>query len=171
MQTAGCDVVGNSALPFEEIIRFDESENATSSSTDGCQITCPGPIVVRASATGSYHVDDSRVFPYDFTGTNDLGGWMYLNMSFGESPVHPYDRVYEDVRRFRGALEGVSQNWVTVQMSAEGRYAVDFDAAYMGNGCSPHYGRTLERRSTVPHAPGNPHAGGFHIEPLPNINP
>jgi hypothetical protein len=29
-----------------------------------------------------------------------------------------------------------SQNWVIVSMFAEGRYSVDFDAAWLGNGCS-----------------------------------
>jgi hypothetical protein len=34
------------------------------------------------------------------------------------------------------ALPRPSQNWVTVQMYAEGRYAVDFDATALANGCT-----------------------------------
>jgi hypothetical protein len=30
-----------------------------------------------------------------------------------------------------------SQNWVVVSMTASGLYSVDFDAAWLGNGCSP----------------------------------
>ena len=36
-------------------------------------------------------------------------------------------------------VRGVRQNqdWVIVSMFAEGRFSVDFDAAWLGNGCSP----------------------------------
>ena len=30
----------------------------------------------------------------------------------------------------------LSQNWVIVSMFAEGKYGVDFDGAWLGNGCS-----------------------------------
>jgi hypothetical protein len=36
-----------------------------------------------------------------------------------------------------GVTPRASQNWVIVNFQAEGRFSVDFDAAWLGNGCSP----------------------------------
>ena len=47
-------------------------------------------------------------------------GWMYLNL----------DNATNDTPL-------ASQNWVVVSMRAEGRYSVDFDAAWLANGCTP----------------------------------
>ena len=48
---------------------------------------------------------------------NDLGGWFWLSLDNAGRP-RP------------------SQNWISVQMYAEGRYAVDFDATWLANGCT-----------------------------------
>jgi len=63
------------------------------------------------SATAS----NSAIFP-PATG-NDRGGWFWLALDNGARP-RP------------------SQNWISVQMYAEGRYAVDFDATWLANGCT-----------------------------------
>ena len=47
-----------------------------------------------------------------------------------------------------------SQNWVIVSMFAEGRFSVDFDAAWLGNGCS-----SATALSTVPGAFIGPKGG------------
>jgi hypothetical protein len=47
----------------------------------------------------------------------DHGGWFWLSLD-------------------NGAMKRPSQNWVIVQMYAEGRYGVDFDATYLANGCT-----------------------------------
>jgi len=47
----------------------------------------------------------------------DVGGWFWISLD-------------------NGARARASQNWITVQMYAEGRYAVDFDATWLANGCS-----------------------------------
>ena len=50
-------------------------------------------------------------------GSNDRGGWFWLSLD-------------------NGSRSRPSQNWVTVQMYAEGRYGVDFDATWIANGCT-----------------------------------
>ena len=47
----------------------------------------------------------------------DHGGWFWLSLD-------------------NGAMKRPSQNWVIVQMNAEGRYGVDFDATFLANGCT-----------------------------------
>ena len=62
-------------------------------------------------------VADACIYPQLANGA--VGGWMYLNLdnSTTDSPL-------------------ASQNWVVVSMRAEGRYSVDFDAAWLANGCT-----------------------------------
>jgi len=62
-------------------------------------------------------VTDASIFPQ--IGNGAVGGWMYMNLdnSSTDDPI-------------------ASQNWVVVSMRAEGRYSVDFDAAWLANGCS-----------------------------------
>ena len=47
----------------------------------------------------------------------DHGGWLWLSLD-------------------NGTMKRPSQNWVIVQMYAEGRYGVDFDATFLANGCT-----------------------------------
>ena len=47
----------------------------------------------------------------------DHGGWFWLSLD-------------------NGVMKRPSQNWVIVQMYAEGRYGVDFDATFLANGCT-----------------------------------
>lgn len=99
-----------SSSTVTEIVRFDEHENAT---LFGCSlIGCFFLTLPETSSTAT----SSSIYPVMASG--DVGGWMYLNLN--------------DVSRTRP-----SQNWVVVQMSAEGRYSVAFDATMMANGCSP----------------------------------
>jgi hypothetical protein len=62
------------------------------------------------------------VFPQDIL-NDSTGGWVYLNLDNGLAAL--------------AATEFATQNWVVVSMRAEGRYSVDFDAAWLGNGCTP----------------------------------
>lgn len=134
----------NAAIDITRIVRFDESENPTLST--GCQISpCPAETTFVSNEASSRPTTDATAFPPDNTTTTDAGGWMYLNLNNGNTGVAP-------MLTSRTAT-GESQNWVVVQQSAEGRYGIDFDAAYLGNGCSP-----------------NPGAGST-IGPLPNFTP
>ena len=69
------------------------------------------------------------MFPAIPTAAGDVAGWTYLNLDNGQRAPYSRDNV-------AGAANRPSQNWVIVSMSAEGRYQVDFDAAWLGNGCS-----------------------------------
>lgn len=123
------DYVLNSNLPFTEAIRFDEQENPNVGQP--CRVSpCPVEEGGASPETAAIDVpgagDPANALPADFTGTADVGGWMYLNLNHGLNPA-----IYAADRQ-----AGQSQNWVTVRMTAEGRYGVDFDAAFLGNGCS-----------------------------------
>jgi hypothetical protein len=68
---------------------------------------------------------DDDVFPQE-TFDESTAGWIYMNLDNG----------------FNETTAGVdadfaSQNWVVVSMRAQGLYSVDFDAAWLGNGCTP----------------------------------
>lgn len=135
----------NSQLVLTELVRFDEHENANTWYF-ACQILCP-PVYNTLQAVASRSTMNT-VFPAS-TGSGDVKGWMYFNLdhrghygTFSGSVDH--STVYSDPSRnnpvahpeFSRNLRP-SQNWVLVSMAAEGRYSVDFDAAALGNGCSP----------------------------------
>jgi hypothetical protein len=138
----------NRSLGVTEVVRFDERENPTTTSpTQIISPVNPGTFVTeearRIATTNSS-------FPPLTSG--DVAGWMYLNMNNGAAlgTTNPYSTIR------------ASQNWVIVSMFAEGRYSVDFDAAWLGNGCSP---AALAPTSTNAAGATNP------IGPRPNANP
>jgi len=127
---------GNANLGATEIIRFDEHENANVGG--GSLVISPLPPAGGIPETGSY-ATTNPIFPAGPT-SGDLAGWMYLNLNIPGLGGAPLSNVTAGrvpalpPRPANGAP--ASQNWVIVSMSAEGRYAVDFDAAWLGNGCS-----------------------------------
>jgi hypothetical protein len=142
---AACtDYVINSIIPLVEIVRFDERENAGVLGTglifSPPTITSPvTPEALRVAVTDS-------LFP-TVPGSTDVGGWTYFNLNNGGDAtafllygITPYNATRPGFGTGAGALgffpRDVSQNWVIVSMFAEGRYGVDYDAAWLGNGCS-----------------------------------
>jgi len=121
----------NSAIPVTEIVKFDEHENA-SISTGGI-IFSPPPPQFGLPETSSQPLSGA-VFPSTPTAAGDVAGWTYLNLNSGlmtrTAPIPAGSAA------IAGSTPRASQNWVIVSMSAEGRYQVDFDAAWLGNGCS-----------------------------------
>lgn len=121
----------NSAIPVAEIVRFDEHENA-SVGTGGI-IFSPPPATFGLPEASSQPVSGSA-FPSQPTVTSDVGGWMYLNLDSGQktrtAPL-PAGSV-----AVVGTTPRASQNWVTVNLQAESRFSVLFDASWLGNGCS-----------------------------------
>ena len=113
---AGCSVTANSAIAITEFVRFDEEENPTTFTPDEIISPVP-PGGVSLPETSKTNVTNG-IFPPNPDGA--VAGWMYLNLDNG-NPNVPF----------------ASQNWVIVSMAADGRYSVDFDAAWLGNGCSP----------------------------------
>lgn len=115
--TAGCVVSANGNLAVTEFVRFDEEENPTTFTPD--EIISPAPPTGVFLPETSRTLSSAGIYP-----PNDgaIAGWMYMNLDngFTQTPV-----------------EVASQNWVIVSMAADGRYSIDFDAAWLGNGCSP----------------------------------
>jgi hypothetical protein len=142
---AGCAVSGNATMSSPpDIVRFDEEENPTVFSYDcifGLCITPSWyvPVVRQVDVNNSW---------YDVPGNpaDALAGWLYINLDNEFSGPRLPDEM-------------ATQAWVIVSMSAEGRFSVDFDAASLGNGCSPRAYYTDED------------GGDPAIGPAPNVNP
>jgi len=139
---AGCAVTVNSVIPVVELVRFDESENPTTF-TPG-RIISPLPTVPLSRPETSRTPVTDPFFPPN--STSDVGGWMYLNL--------------DDTANANAFGTLATQNWVIVSMRAQGIYSVDFDAAWLGNGCSPAVGVTGEDFGT-----------GTAIGPAANLTP
>jgi hypothetical protein len=121
----------NSNISFAEVVRFDEHENAIIVGTPVVSLPPPGapgtPDAIRISAA------NTSLFP-PFSTSGDVGGWMYFNLNNNNTAG-----TYSVARAgfFPPGVTRPSQNWVIVSMFAEGRYSADFNAAWLGNGCSP----------------------------------
>lgn len=111
----------NAQITITELVRFDADENPTTFTPE--VIISPVPEGgVALPETSQTNVADTSIYPPNPGG--DLDGWMYLNLDNTDP---------------EGAASPLiaSQNWVIVSMAAEGRFSVDFDAAWLGNGCTP----------------------------------
>ncbi len=162
----------NGVLPITDIVRFDEHENTTT--TTPCQQSpCPttsNPTMpetsIQNTASGNFPTISSA----------DVGGWMYLNLSnlgsLGYSVTRNVGGAPFTVTNGPSALTQPggtgprpSQNWVVVEMfgtAASGnRLTVDFDAAWLGNGCSAGVGVTGLPPGATPVGP----AGGTPVCP------
>lgn len=134
------DFIDNSELGVTEFVRFDEAENPTTLAPD-IVVSPPigfAPVLPETSLTDS----ESDTFPPNSFG--GVGGWIYMNLD------HTAGDGY------------VSQNWVINSMRAEGRYSVDFDAAWLGNGCTGEIGQSLATNGTDPIGP----APNFTVYPF-----
>jgi len=135
----------NSDLLVTSFIRFDEHENSYGTGIANCVSPC-GSTAVTLPETSSTNSTDSK-FPI-LTGL-DVGGWMYMNLS--NQAVHDSAApaaVYTAQRVGFGSTgpappargsRTTSQNWVIISMFGNvglNRLSVDFDAAWLGNGCT-----------------------------------
>lgn len=138
----------NSVLNIVSIVRFDEAENSfgfgSSRICSPCT-TAGNPTLPETSRTST----TDPVFPV--LGNSAVGGWMYLNLSNAGTSADGTVAGYSAQRPgFNGGatfagpgLAGTrttSQNWVIISMFGAfdtKRLAVDFDAAWLGNGCTP----------------------------------
>ena len=125
--TSTSGAVANSSLPFTEFVKFDEHENANVAGSG--VIISPAPPGQGLPETSSSPVSGGT-FPAIPTAAGDVAGWTYLNLDNGLRGVF-YSRDNAG-----SAANRPSQNWVITHMEAEGRFSVDFDAAWLGNGCS-----------------------------------
>jgi len=141
----------NGQLPIAEIVRFDERDNPFVINTQ-CNILCT-PNVPSLPATSSSSTASSL---YPILSTGDVAGWMYLNLNNGGSTG--YSVTTRSVAGIPTVITGPgstsvlapsgsatigprpSQNWVTITMFgnlATKRMVAEFDAASLGNGCTP----------------------------------
>jgi hypothetical protein len=141
----------NAQLPIAEIVRFDERDNPFVNNTP-CNILC-APNVPTLPATSSSSTASS-IYPSLFTA--DVAGWMYLNLNNGGSTG--YSVTTRSVGGVPTTITGPgsrsvlspagsgtvgprpSQNWVTITMFGylgTKPMVAEFDAASLGNGCTP----------------------------------
>lgn len=101
------------AVPYSSIVRYDEFENPT-----------VGAASAHSTAVTLSQATNSNAFPPRVGAS--VSGWMFLDLDnhAGTTAQSPYSTTRP------------SQNWVTVHMRAEGRYAVDYDATALYNGCT-----------------------------------
>jgi hypothetical protein len=153
----------NGRIAVTEIVAFDDDENGEGIEDDDCDgfepclKTWPArtPICALLSVTPG-----SKIFRQSVL-SNSNSGWLYLN--FDDDIPYGYDSA---------GTPGGRQAWVVVSMRAEGRYSVDFDAAWLGNGCSP----AMPRTGYSFNGPGinnpGPQAPNIVLPgPAPDVNP
>jgi len=132
--------INNSAINIAEIIRFDEHETPFSLGTGPVCSPC-GTTLPTLPETSSTNTANTTQYPA--LSGSDVGGWMYLNLNNGGAPVysvtgHPSGTITSAPTVF--GTPRASQNWVIIEMFGSvgaNRLSVDFDAAWLGNGCSP----------------------------------
>ena len=120
----------NSNMAFTDAVRFDERENALSVFGICTTGICLGPDGLSVASLVDVH--DAQLPPAP---SRDPGGWLYLDLSMPSmgqrlGPPNPYGRP--------------TQAWVSVRMTSESRFAVDFHAAYLANGCTGFIGETAK---------------------------
>jgi hypothetical protein len=117
-----CAYEANAHVPYkpETWVRFDEHENPTaiSRSCNDCAAGSTTPSVLLLSTASSSLPPSST--------SGDAAGWFWLNLDngIGRTASNPY------------STPRASQNWIVIQMYAEGRFGVDFDATSITNGCA-----------------------------------
>lgn len=158
-------------LSVAEIVRFDEHENPYIGATNvNCSPNC-GPGTIALPETSSTNTANSGIYPV-MTGA-DVGGWMYLNLDNGGSGNYSVTRggppqVSQAGGSSNLGLPRPSQNWVIIEMfgnvGGSNRLTVDFDAAWLGNGCSPVTGTSTANGGTAVIGP----AGGVLVCPAGN---
>ncbi|MGZ4777996.1 MAG: hypothetical protein ACXV5L_02280 [Thermoanaerobaculia bacterium] len=152
---AACSAyISNATLLVSAIVRFDEHENPTTGGTGTVCSPC-GPSVTTLPETSAF-ATSSSVYP-NLSTSGDVAGWIYLNLSNNSSNGTTNLAALSAARPGFGAgaagttyfntggvfaagvsgTRATSQNWVITSFFAEGRYSVDFDAAWLANGCTP----------------------------------
>ena len=159
--TAACAPAASNVYPLNgaagtamrviDLVRFDEHENPTTLA--GGVIISPFPSTTVVLPETSSTSTSAGIFPPMSAIAGDVAGWMYLNLNNGGSTVYSVTQaagatapavggssagLARDFRTGSSTSVGPRQNqdWVIVSLFAEGRFSVDFDAAWLGNGCS-----------------------------------
>jgi hypothetical protein len=148
----GASLALNNSLWAMDVVRFDERDNPSIPAP--CYILCSGQVLSTFPATSST-ATSSGDYPVLFS--SDVGGWMYLNLNNGGSTGYSVT-----TRSVTGNVPTIvtgagstsflapagartvgprpSQNWVTITMFGylgTKHLVAEFDAASLGNGCTP----------------------------------
>lgn len=129
MSASATTWTANGNMPFTDIVRFDESENPALFAT--CTVYPCLPYTQGPPCASLVSQANASYIPPRFSGTADLGGWIYFNLNNGGAAS------YSTPRQTGGVVPGVSQAWVVTETSWQGRFGTATDAAQLGNGCSP----------------------------------
>ncbi|HET7711513.1 MAG TPA: hypothetical protein VFL80_06250 [Thermoanaerobaculia bacterium] len=105
-ETSECAYAKNAAVPVRQASIVRFDEHENSTALSSAVST---PVAL--------HVSTSSAFFPPLGASGDRGGWFWISLDHGAAASRP------------------SQNWISVQMSAEGRYAVDVDATWLASGC------------------------------------
>jgi hypothetical protein len=155
-------VTSNSALAVTNVIRFDEHENSFGFGTSLiCSPFCTAggiPPLPETSSSAVGTANNSGIagtfpsIPSAGLASGDLGGWTYLNLSskgLGAQTSGGTGGTLASPSSLTAAVNfgntatsprTTTQNWVVVSMFGNlgtQRLAADFDAAWLGNGCTP----------------------------------
>jgi len=149
--SCGSGLLLTARLSVFDLVRFDEHDNPNV--IGPCSMTCPSPFVPTLPATSSLSTDTAVYSEIRWT---DVGGWMYLNLNNGGSDGYSVTtravNGLQTVITGRGSTSSLaprgsltigprpSQNWVTITMFGylgAKRMVAEFDAASLGNGCTP----------------------------------
>ncbi len=155
--------INNAIIDIGEFFRFDEHENPTSLNFIPICQPC-GPFSTTLPAASSTNTANSA-FP-SIVGT-DVGGWLYLNLNNGGAPVYSVTNhagVATTSALTAFGYPRASQNWVTATMfgnAGGSRMTAEFDAAPLGNGCTPAAPLNGGLTSAPPIGPG----GGVFVCP------
>ena len=150
--TAGGNARSNSEMLHTRAIRFDEHDNSWDYGVGFCTLGCFEPLLPLLTRT----VTSSSLFPP--FGSFDQGGWMFLNLNSMAATRPLFSTVCHATLSAQRAGFGdgcataapgqsgsrsTTQNWVTASLFGTlgtKRLAVAFDAAWLGNGCTPALG-------------------------------
>jgi len=159
----------NSNMGVAEIVRFDEHENPNTFAAG--QIISPLPSTSVSLPETSRNSTTSGVFPPFNSPSGDTAGWMYLNLNFTGTGSPAQSTQPTGVNNLNSALHPTfinprpSQTWVVVSMtgagSTAGLFGVEFDATWLGNGCSPAVGASTANGGATPIGPN----GGILVCP------
>jgi hypothetical protein len=130
--------VNNAVIAVSEFIRFDEHENPSAFSCSPAGL--PNPCFAELPATSSTNTAGST---YPYIHGVDVGGWLYLNLNNGGASAYSVTNHANGIATSAPSVFGkprASQNCVTVTMfsfAGASHMTAEFDAAPLGNGCSP----------------------------------
>lgn len=135
-----CTAIFNNETSYIEMVRFDEEENPRTLAPSYCPVSPCTVEQLLLPETSVVNIANTSYIPAD--PSDNAGGWIYMNLSQPDTVLDPLN----------GHPYGVglaTQNWVQVRMTASGLFGVDFDAAYLANGCSTLRGVTPTSASAM----------------------